>query len=85
MVLKPASQTPFSAIALAILGERTGLFSVLTGSARVLGAVLTASPIVCKLTFTGSTEVGAQLYAQRAPTIKTLGLELGAGLGEFVG
>lgn len=81
MVLKPASQTPFSAIALAVLAERAGLpaglFSVLTGSARVLGAVLTASPIVRKLTFTGSTEVGAQLYAQCAPTIKKLGLELG--------
>jgi succinate-semialdehyde dehydrogenase/glutarate-semialdehyde dehydrogenase len=81
MVLKPASQTPFSAIALAVLAERAGLplglFSVLTGSARVLGAVLTASPDVRKLTFTGSTEVGAQLYAQCAPTIKKLGLELG--------
>ncbi|QYZ69571.1 NAD-dependent succinate-semialdehyde dehydrogenase [Neotabrizicola shimadae] len=81
MVLKPASQTPFSAIALAVLAERAGLpaglFSVLTGSARVLGAVLTASPVVRKLTFTGSTEVGAQLYAQCAPTIKRLGLELG--------
>ncbi|MEH7830206.1 NAD-dependent succinate-semialdehyde dehydrogenase [Gemmobacter denitrificans] len=81
MVLKPASQTPFSAIALAVLAERAGLpaglFSVLTGSARSLGAVLTASPVVRKLTFTGSTEVGAQLYAQCAPTIKKLGLELG--------
>lgn len=81
MVLKPASQTPFSAIALAVLAERaglpSGLFSVLTGSSRVLGAVLTGSPIVRKLTFTGSTEVGAQLYAQCAPTIKKLGLELG--------
>jgi succinate-semialdehyde dehydrogenase/glutarate-semialdehyde dehydrogenase len=81
MVLKPASQTPFSAIALAVLAERAGvppgLFSVLTGSARALGAVLTASPTVRKLTFTGSTEVGAQLYAQCAPTIKKLGLELG--------
>lgn len=81
MVLKPASQTPFSAIALAILAERAGLpkglFSVLTGSARVIGAELTASPIVRKLTFTGSTEVGAELYRQSAPTIKKLGLELG--------
>jgi len=81
MVLKPASQTPFSAIALAILAERAGvpkgLFSVLTGSARVIGAELTSSPIVRKLTFTGSTEVGAELYRQSAPTIKKLGLELG--------
>jgi succinate-semialdehyde dehydrogenase/glutarate-semialdehyde dehydrogenase len=81
MVLKPASQTPFSAIALAVLAERAGLprglFSVLTGSSRVIGGALTASPVVRKLTFTGSTEVGAQLYAQCAPTIKKLGLELG--------
>ena len=81
MVLKPASETPFSAIALAVLAERAGLpaglFSVLTGRSTVIGAVLTASPVVRKLTFTGSTEVGAALYAQCAPTIKKLGLELG--------
>ncbi|HWU61934.1 MAG TPA: NADP-dependent succinate-semialdehyde dehydrogenase [Ensifer sp.] len=81
MVLKPASQTPFSAIALAILGERAGLpaglFSVLTGSAREIGGAMTSSPIVRKLTFTGSTEIGAELYKQCAPTIKKLGLELG--------
>lgn len=81
MVLKPASQTPFSAIALAVLGEEAGLpaglFSVLTGASRPIGAVMTESPIVRKLTFTGSTEVGAKLYAQCAPTIKKLGLELG--------
>lgn len=81
MVLKPASQTPFSAIALAVLGERAGLpkglFSVLTGSARDIGAEMTANPVVRKLTFTGSTEVGIELYRQSAPTIKKLGLELG--------
>jgi len=81
MVLKPASQTPFSAIALAILAEQAGLpaglFSIVTGDARKIGAALTDSPIVRKLTFTGSTGVGAQLYAQCAPTIKKLGLELG--------
>jgi len=81
MVLKPASQTPFSAIALAVLAERAGLpkglFSVVTGSAREIGGEMTASPIVRKLTFTGSTEVGAELYKQSAPTIKKLGLELG--------
>lgn len=81
MVLKPASQTPFSAIALAVLGERAGLpkglFSVVTGSARDIGAEMTANPAVRKLTFTGSTEVGAELYRQSAPTIKKLGLELG--------
>ncbi|MFK8252758.1 NADP-dependent succinate-semialdehyde dehydrogenase [Ancylobacter terrae] len=81
MVLKPASQTPFSAIALAVLAERAGLpkglFSVITGSAREIGAEMTASPLVRKLTFTGSTEIGAELYRQSAPTIKKLGLELG--------
>ncbi|MBO9451340.1 NAD-dependent succinate-semialdehyde dehydrogenase [Tropicibacter sp. R16_0] len=81
MVLKPASQTPFSAIALAVLGERAGLpaglFSVITGSARAIGAEMTGNPTVQKLTFTGSTEIGAMLYAQCAPTIKKLGLELG--------
>ena len=81
MVLKPASQTPFSAIALAVLAERaglpSGLFSVVTGSAREIGAAMTASPVVRKLTFTGSTEVGAELMRQCAPTIKKLGLELG--------
>lgn len=81
MVLKPASQTPFSAIALAVLAERAGLpaglFSVITGSARAIGGEMTSSKIVQKLTFTGSTEIGAMLYAQCAPTIKKLGLELG--------
>ena len=81
MVLKPAGQTPFSAIALAVLAERAGLpaglFSILTGSAREIGAAMTSSPVVRKLTFTGSTEVGAKLYEQCAPTIKKLGLELG--------
>ncbi len=81
MVLKPASQTPFSAIALAVLAERAGLpaglFSVVTGSAREIGGEMTANPAVRKLTFTGSTEVGAELYRQSAPTIKKLGLELG--------
>jgi succinate-semialdehyde dehydrogenase/glutarate-semialdehyde dehydrogenase len=81
MVLKPASQTPFSAIAIAILAERAGLpaglFSVITGSAREIGAEMTANPVVRKLTFTGSTEIGAELYRQSAPTIKKLGLELG--------
>ncbi|AKR54910.1 Succinate-semialdehyde dehydrogenase [NAD(P)+] [Devosia sp. H5989] len=81
MVLKPASQTPFSAIALAVLAERAGIpagvFSVLTGSASEIGAEMTANPIVRKITFTGSTEIGAQLFAQSAPTIKKLGLELG--------
>ena len=81
MVLKPASQTPFSAIALAVLAERAGvpagLFSVVTGPAREIAAEMTANRTVRKLTFTGSTEIGAELYRQSAPTIKKLGLELG--------
>ncbi|MDQ0559844.1 succinate-semialdehyde dehydrogenase/glutarate-semialdehyde dehydrogenase [Rhizobium mesoamericanum] len=81
MVLKPASQTPFSAIAIAVLAERAGLpkglFSVITGSAREIGAEMTSNPVVRKLTFTGSTEIGAELYKQSAATIKKLGLELG--------
>ncbi|PZX06010.1 NAD-dependent succinate-semialdehyde dehydrogenase [Celeribacter halophilus] len=87
MVLKPASQTPYSAIALAVLAERAGLpkglFSVITGSAAQIGAELTENSVVRKLTFTGSTEIGAMLYAQSAPTIKKLGLELG-GNAPFV-
>jgi len=81
MVLKPASQTPFSAIAIAVLAERagipTGLFSVITGSAAAIGGEMTSNPIVRKVTFTGSTEIGTELYRQSAPTIKKLGLELG--------
>ena len=81
MVLKPASQTPFSAIALAVLAERAGLpaglFSVVTGSARAIGGAMTASPVVRKLTFTGSTEVGIELMRQSAGTVKKLALELG--------
>jgi succinate-semialdehyde dehydrogenase / glutarate-semialdehyde dehydrogenase len=81
MVLKPATQTPYSAFALAVLAERAGVpkgvFTVLTGSSSEIGAELTASPVVRKLMFTGSTEVGAKLMAQCAPTIKKLSLELG--------
>ena len=81
MVLKPASQTPYSALALAVLAERAGVpkgvFSVVTGSSAEIGGELTESPIVRKLTFTGSTEVGVKLAAQCAPTVKKLSLELG--------
>ncbi len=82
MVLKPAAQTPFSAIAIAILSEEAGLprglFSVITGEdAAAIGGEMTSNPVVRKLTFTGSTAVGAKLMAQCAPTIKKLGLELG--------
>jgi succinate-semialdehyde dehydrogenase/glutarate-semialdehyde dehydrogenase len=80
-VCKPATETPLSALALAELGERAGLpagvFSVLTGSSREIGAEMTSNPIVRALTFTGSTEVGRVLMAQCAPTIKKVGLELG--------
>ena len=81
VVLKPASQTPFSALALAELSERAGLpkgvFNVITGPAKDIGAELTANPIVRKLSFTGSTETGRLLMAQCAATIKRLSLELG--------
>ena len=81
MVLKPATQTPLSALALAVLAERAGVpagvFNVLTGSASAIGGELTANPIVRKISFTGSTEVGAKLIAQSAPTIKKMSMELG--------
>lgn len=81
MVLKPAESTPFSALALAVLAERAGIpagvFSVVTGSAREIGAEMTSNPIVRKLTFTGSTGVGRLLMEQCAATIKKLSLELG--------
>jgi succinate-semialdehyde dehydrogenase/glutarate-semialdehyde dehydrogenase len=81
MVLKPASQTPFSALALAELAERAGIpkgvLSVVTGSAGEVGGELTGNPIVRKLTFTGSTEIGSQLMAQCAKDIKKVSLELG--------
>ncbi|WP_275629195.1 NADP-dependent succinate-semialdehyde dehydrogenase [Pseudomonas sp. 273] len=81
MVLKPASQTPYSALALAELAERAGIpkgvFSVVTGSAGEVGGELTGNPIVRKLTFTGSTEIGRQLMAECAKDIKKVSLELG--------
>ena len=80
-VCKPAAETPLSALALGELAERAGIpagvFSVITGSAKEIGGEMTSSPIVRALTFTGSTEIGAMLMAQCAPTIKKLGLELG--------
>jgi succinate-semialdehyde dehydrogenase/glutarate-semialdehyde dehydrogenase len=81
MVIKPASQTPFSALALAVLAEEAGVprgvLSVVTGSAREVGGELTANPAVRKLTFTGSTEVGKILMRQCADTVKKISLELG--------
>ncbi|MEO5698407.1 MAG: NAD-dependent succinate-semialdehyde dehydrogenase [Burkholderiaceae bacterium] len=81
MVVKPATQTPYSALAFAELALRAGvpkgLLSVLTGSASKIGAEMTRNPLVRKLTFTGSTEVGRLLMRQSADTIKKLSLELG--------
>ncbi|AYZ54007.1 NADP-dependent succinate-semialdehyde dehydrogenase [Klebsiella oxytoca] len=81
MVLKPASQKPFSALALAELANRAGIpegvFNVVTGSASEVGNELTGNPLVRKLSFTGSTEIGRQLMEQCAKDIKKVSLELG--------
>src|SRR3989454_3323228 len=81
VVIKPASQTPFSALALAELAERAGVpkgvLNIVTGSAKEIGGELTSNPIVRKLSFTGSTEIGKVLMAQCAGTLKKLSLELG--------
>src|SRR5450755_3319464 len=81
MVLKPATQTPYSALALAELADRTGVpkgvFNVVTGSSTAIGGEMTSNPKVRKVTFTGSTEVGKKLMAQCAGTVKKLSLELG--------
>ena len=81
VVLKPASATPFTALALAELALEAGLppgaFSVVTGDQAVIGGVLTGSPLIRKLSFTGSTPVGRLLAAQCAPTLKKLSMELG--------
>lgn len=81
MVLKPASQTPFSALALAELAQRAGIpdgvFNVVTGSASEVGNELTGNSLVRKLSFTGSTEIGRQLMQQCAKDIKKVSLELG--------
>ncbi len=81
IIVKPAQQTPLSALAMAELAQRAGIpegvFSVITGSSRAIGGVLTASMVVRKLTFTGSTEVGRVLAEQCAPTLKKMSLELG--------
>jgi len=74
VVVKPASMTPYSALALAELGEIAGIpkgvFNVVTGAARAIGGELTSNPIVRKLTFTGSTEIGKKLMEQAASTVK---------------
>src|SRR5690606_8324177 len=81
MVVKPSDFTPYSALALGVLAARAaipaGVINLLTGRAEVIGATLTASPVVRKLSFTGSTRVGALLAQQCAPTLKRMSLELG--------
>ena len=81
MVCKPAEQTPLSALALAVLGAEAGVpagvFNIITGDPVAIGGELTASPVVRKLSFPGSTEVGKLLMQQCAPTLKKLSMELG--------
>ncbi len=80
-VIRPASQTPFSALAIAVLAERAGMpkgvCNIITGPSGAVGGELTSNPLVRKLTFTGSTEVGRKLLEQCAPTIKKTSMELG--------
>jgi succinate-semialdehyde dehydrogenase/glutarate-semialdehyde dehydrogenase len=87
IVLKPAELTPYSALALAVLAERAGVpkgvFSIVTGDSKAIGAEMCANPLVRKLSFTGSTPVGRLLMEQCAPTIKKLSLELG-GNASFI-
>ncbi|MDR5799141.1 MULTISPECIES: NAD-dependent succinate-semialdehyde dehydrogenase [Caballeronia] len=81
IIVKPAALTPLTALAIAVLAERAGVpkgvFQVITGKSSEIGSVLTSSDVVRKMSFTGSTNVGAALMAQCAPTIKKLSLELG--------
>ncbi len=81
VVIKPASQTPFSALALAVLAEKAGfpkgVFNVITGSASAIGKELTENPIIKKISFTGSTEVGKILLKQSSSTVKKVSMELG--------
>ncbi|MGB5611519.1 MAG: NADP-dependent succinate-semialdehyde dehydrogenase [Sedimenticolaceae bacterium] len=81
MVIKPALETPYAALALCELAERAGIppgvLSVVTGDAKAIGGEMTSSPIVRKLSFTGSTEVGKLLMQQCASTVKKVSLELG--------
>jgi len=81
IIVKPALETPLTALALAALAQQAGIpdgvFNVITGNAEPIGETLTASPVVRKLSFTGSTPVGAKLMAACAPTVKKISLELG--------
>src|SRR5574337_1120774 len=81
VVSKPAEATPYSALALAVLAERAGfppgVLNIVTGNAKAIGGEMTANPIVRKLSFTGSTEIGRLLMQQVASTVKKISLELG--------
>lgn len=81
VIIKPASSTPFCALALAELAHRAGfsagVINVITGNAKLIGAELAANPLVRKLSFTGSTEIGKLLMQQGASTVKKISLELG--------
>ena len=81
MVVKPASETPLTALALAELAHQAGIpkgvFNVVTGKASVIGAEMTSNPLVKMLTFTGSTEIGKLLISECAKTVKKVGMELG--------
>ncbi|WP_136684002.1 NAD-dependent succinate-semialdehyde dehydrogenase [Falsirhodobacter xinxiangensis] len=81
MVVKPSDFTPYSALAMGVLAERAGIpagvLNILTGRPEAIGGALTASPVVRKLSFTGSTRIGALLAQQCAPTLKKMSLELG--------
>ena len=87
VVIKPASQTPYSALALGVLAKEAGfpdgVINIITGSAGAIGKELTENPIVRKISFTGSTEVGKILLQQSASTVKKVSMELG-GHAPFV-
>ncbi|GAB3427222.1 NAD-dependent succinate-semialdehyde dehydrogenase [Massilia solisilvae] len=88
IVLKPSELTPYSAFALAVLGERAGVprgvFSIVTGDAQAIGGEMTGNPTVRKMSFTGSTAVGRLLMQQCAPTVKKISLELGGNAAFIV-
>jgi succinate-semialdehyde dehydrogenase/glutarate-semialdehyde dehydrogenase len=80
-VVKPASQTPYSGLAWGVLAEQAGIpagvVNIVTGSAAEIGAEITSNPLVRKITFTGSTEIGKQLIREAAGTVKKVSMELG--------
>jgi succinate-semialdehyde dehydrogenase/glutarate-semialdehyde dehydrogenase len=88
VVIKPATETPYSAFALAELAERAGfpagVINILSGSAREIGGEITSNPIVRKISFTGSTEVGKILLKQSADTVKKMSMELGGNAAFIV-